>query len=210
MQLQHVYIWLYVRRMLAPPKSFPARVTKAAILWWFKRQGWTVHGTAPMQRKFVVIAAPHTSNWDFLYFVGAADGLNLDLSFMGKKTLFRWPFARLMRDMGGIPVDRSKSTNAVDAMIAEFWVREEFMLTIAPEGTRGKVREWKTGFYSIAIGAKVPMVCGMMDYAKKTVGLGPAIWPTGDYAADMVLLKAYYSQCTPKHPLLGTPTLSAR
>ncbi len=168
-----------------------------------------MQGTAPMPRKFVVIAAPHTSNWDFLYFIGAADGLNLDLSFMGKKTLFRWPFARMMRDMGGIPVDRSKSTNAVDTMIAEFAARDEFMLTIAPEGTRGRVGGWKTGFYTIAVGAKVPMVCGMMDYAKKTVGLGPAIWPSGDYDADMIKLKAYYSQCTPKHPRQGTPGFAA-
>jgi 1-acyl-sn-glycerol-3-phosphate acyltransferase len=195
--------------MSPAPKSLSARVLKAAIVWWFNRQGWTVQGTAPMPRKFVVIAAPHTSNWDFLYFIGAADGLNLDLSFMGKKSLFRWPFARMMRDMGGIAVDRSKSTNAVDAMIAEFGTRDEFMLTIAPEGTRGKARGWKTGFYNIAVGAKVPMVCGMMDYAKKTVGLGPAIWPSGDYEADLKILAAYYSACTPKHPHLRTPAISA-
>lgn len=186
-------------------KSLMARVTKAAIIAWFGRQGWTVEGTAPIPRKFVVIAAPHTSNWDFLYFIGATDGLNLDLSFMGKQTLFRWPFGRMMRDMGGIPVDRSSSHNMVDQMIAEFSRREEFMLTIAPEGTRGKVREWKTGFYHIAVGAGVPLVCGMMDYARKVVGLGPAIWPTGDYDADMVEIGQYYSQCTPKNPQLGHP-----
>jgi 1-acyl-sn-glycerol-3-phosphate acyltransferase len=190
-------------------KSLSARVLKAAIVWWFNRQGWTVQGTAPIPRKFVVIAAPHTSNWDFFYFIGAADGLNLDLSFMAKKSLFRWPFARMMRDMGGIAVDRSKSSNAVDAMITEFGKRDEFMLTIAPEGTRSKAGEWKTGFYNIAVGAKVPMVCGMMDYAKRTVGLGPAIWPSGDYEADLAILAAYYSQCTPRHPHLGTPGMAA-
>ncbi len=186
-------------------KSLGARLLKWATLTWFRRQGWTVIGRAPEPRKFVVIAAPHTSNWDFLYFIGAADGLNLDLSFMGKRQLFRWPFARLMRDMGGIPVDRSASHNMVDAMAAEFAARDEFMLTIAPEGTRGKVRQWKTGFYHIAVAAKVPMVCGSMDYAKKTVGLGPAIWPTGDYEADMIEVRRYYAACTPKHPKRGTP-----
>ncbi len=185
-------------------KSLAARTLKALIVAWFKRQGWTVEGRAPEPRKFVVIAAPHTSNWDFLYFIGAADGLNLDLSFMGKKSLFRWPFGRMMRDMGGIAVDRSTSHNMVDAMAAEFAARHEFMLTIAPEGTRGKVRQWKTGFYHIAVAARVPMVCGMMDYARKTVGLGPAIWPTGDYEADMVEVSRYYSSCTPKHPERGT------
>jgi 1-acyl-sn-glycerol-3-phosphate acyltransferase len=181
-------------------KSLLARVLKWAIVAWFKRQGWTVEGTAPTPRKFVVIAAPHTSNWDFLYFIGAADGLNLDLSFMGKNSLFRWPFARMMREMGGIPVDRSKSNNAVEQMAAEFARRDEFMLTIAPEGTRGSVRQWKTGFYHIAVKAGVPMVCGMMDYQRKVVGLGPAMMPTGDYAKDMEPLSAFYAQCTPKHP----------
>jgi 1-acyl-sn-glycerol-3-phosphate acyltransferase len=184
-------------------KSLGARIVKAAILFWFKRQGWTVEGRAPEPRKFVVIAAPHTSNWDFLYFIGAADGLNLDLSFMGKKSLFAWPFGRLMRDMGGIAVDRSASHNMVEAMANEFARRNEFMLTIAPEGTRGKVREWRTGFYHIAAAANVPMVCGLMDYAKKTVGLGPAIWPTGDYEADMAEIGRYYRACTPKYPELG-------
>ncbi len=181
-------------------KSLLTRIVKWAIVAWFKRQGWAVEGTAPLPRKFVVIAAPHTSNWDFIYFIGAADGLNLDLSFMGKNSLFRWPFARMMREMGGIPVDRSKSNNVVDQMAAEFAKRDEFMLTIAPEGTRGSVRQWKTGFYHIALKAGVPIVCGMMDYRRKVVGLGPAMMPTGDYAKDMVPLSAFYAQCTPKHP----------
>ena len=188
---------------MADGKSWGARMVKAAILAWFKRQNWQVEGTAPHPRKFVVIAAPHTSNWDFIHFIGAADGLNLDLSFMGKDSLFRWPWGRMMRDLGGIPVDRSKATNMVDAMVAEFARRTEFMLTIAPEGTRGKVRQWKTGFYHIALGAGVPMVLGMMDYRRKVVGLGPAIWPTGDYAADMQEIGRYYSQCTPKYPAKG-------
>jgi 1-acyl-sn-glycerol-3-phosphate acyltransferase len=184
-------------------KSLLARIMKQTILRWFKRQGWRVEGTAPFPRRFVVIAAPHTSNWDFLHFLGAADGLNLDLSFMGKKSLFRWPFARAMRDMGGVPVDRSSAQNYVQQMIEEFGKRAEFMLTIAPEGTRKKVQLWKTGFYHIAIGAKVPIVCGMMDYKRKVVGLGPTIWPTGDYEKDMIAVSHYYSSCTPKYPHLG-------
>jgi 1-acyl-sn-glycerol-3-phosphate acyltransferase len=208
--LHQAHPCLYAGKVTIPKKSLTARIFRAAILWWFNRQGWTVFGTAPMPRKFVVIAAPHTSNWDFLYFIGATDGLNLDLSFMGKKTLFRWPFAQMMRDMGGIPVDRSKSTNAVDAMIAEFGRRDEFMLTIAPEGTRSRVGEWKTGFYNIAIGAKVPIVCGMIDYAKKTVGLGPALWPSGDYDADMLIIKSFYSACTPKHSNQGVSGFTAQ
>lgn len=190
-------------------QSIMARMVKAAIVWWFHRQRWSVEGRAPEPRKFVVIAAPHTSNWDFVYFIGAADGLNLNLSFMGKKSLFRWPFARMMRDLGGIPVDRNKSTNMVDAMVEEFRNRAEFMLTIAPEGTRGKVREWKTGFYNIAMKAGVPMVCGMMDYRRKVVGLGPAVWPSGDYEADMAQIGQFYAKTTPKYPQKATTGPSA-
>ncbi len=186
-------------------KGLVARLLTAVIDRWFGYQGWTVEGTAVEPRKFVIIAAPHTSNWDFVYFVGASKRLNLNLSFMGKKSLFRWPFGRMMCEMGGIPVDRSKSGNYVDAMIDEFAKRSEFMLTIAPEGTRGKVRQWRTGFYHIAVGAGVPLVCGLMDYKRKVVGLGPAIWPTGDYAKDMEQVTAYYSRCTPKFPERGNP-----
>ena len=186
-------------------KGLVARLLTAVIDRWFGYRGWTVEGKAVEPRKFVIIAAPHTSNWDFVYFVGASKRLNLNLSFMGKKSLFRWPFGRMMREMGGIPVDRSKSGNYVDAMIAEFAKRSEFMLTIAPEGTRGKVRQWRTGFYHIAVGAGVPLVCGLMDYKRKVVGLGPAIWPTGDYAKDMEQVTAYYSRCTPKFPERGNP-----
>ena len=175
-----------------------------SIMWlavaWFRRQGWTVEGKAPSARKFVIIAAPHTSNWDFFYFLGAADALNLNLSFMGKASLFQWPFARAMRELGGVPVDRSKSQNVVAATIEEFARRDEFMLTIAPEGTRGKARQWKSGFYHIAVGAGVPMVCGMMDYRRKMVSLGPAIIPSGDYDADMAKLVEFYRTCTPKYP----------
>lgn len=184
-------------------KSLMAIIVKRALIWWFRRQNWSVEGTAPIPRKFVVIAAPHTSNWDFVYFIGAADDLNLKLSFMGKNSLFRWPWGRMMRDLGGIPVDRTRSTNMVDAMVEEFSRRAEFMLTIAPEGTRHKVRQWKTGFYHIAQKAGVPMVCGLMDYKRKIVGLGPAIWPSGNYDADMAKIGEYYRQCTPRHPAKG-------
>lgn len=102
--------------------------------------------------------------------------------------------------MGGIPVDRSSNQNYVQSMIDEFAKRDEFMLTIAPEGTRGSVKKWKTGFYHIALGAKVPMVLGMMDYSRKTGGLGPAIWPTGDFEADMAKVAEQYASVVPKHP----------
>jgi len=102
-----------------------------------------------------------------------------------------------------VPVDRSNSNNVVSAMVAEFARRQQFMLTIAPEGTRGAVGQWRTGFYHIALGAGVPMVCGLMDYGTKTGGLGPAIWPSGDYKADMKKVGEFYRSVTPRHPERG-------
>ena len=184
--------------------GFLALTVRWALATWFRLQGWKVEGAAPIARKFVIIAAPHTSNWDFVYFVGGADALNLKLSFMGKDSLFARPFGGMMRDLGGIPVNREQAGDMVGTMAAEFAKRDEFMLTIAPEGTRGKAREWKKGFYYIALRAGVPMVCGMMDYRRKVVSLGQAIMPSGDYEADMAVLKTIYQSCSPRRPQLAT------
>ena len=181
-----------------------SRLARRALLALYHARGWKAVGAPPDDRRCVIIAAPHTSNWDFVNFLGLTDALKIDAHFMGKTSLFRWPMARFMRDMGGVPVDRSGRHNYVDAMIAEFGRRKQFMLTIAPEGTRGAVKQWRTGFYHIALGARVPMVCGMMDYATKTGGLGPAIWPTGDYKADMLKVAEFYRSTTPKFPERAT------
>jgi 1-acyl-sn-glycerol-3-phosphate acyltransferase len=105
-----------------------------------------------------------------------------------------------MRDMGGVEVNRQQGGNYVQSMIDEFNRRDEFLLTIAPEGTRKSVGQWRTGFYHIAVGAKVPLIIGMMDYAKKTGGLALAFMPTGDYAADMARVEEFYRNTTPRHP----------
>lgn len=180
--------------------SLLSRGVRALLMWFYRRQGWTAVGEIPEPRRFIIIAAPHTSNWDFLYYIGLTQTLGIQPHFMAKTALFRWPMRNFMLDMGGVPVDRKKGGNYVQAMIDEFAKHKEFMLTIAPEGTRGAVRKWKTGFYHIALGAKVPMVVGMMDYGKKTGGLGPMIWPTGDYEADMAKVAEVYAKVTPKHP----------
>ena len=184
--------------------SLLSRLARRALLALYHARGWKAIGAPPEDRRCVIIAAPHTSNWDFVNFLGLTDALKIDTQFMAKTSLFRWPMARFMHDMGGVPVDRSGRHNYVEAMIAEFGRRKQFMLTIAPEGTRGAVRQWRTGFYHIAMGAKVPMVCGMMDYATKTGGLGPAIWPTGDYKADMMKVAEFYRSTTPKFPERAT------
>jgi 1-acyl-sn-glycerol-3-phosphate acyltransferase len=183
-----------------PPPGPLARLVRAGILWLYRRQGWTAVGEVPEPRRFIIIAAPHTSNWDFVNFLGLTVDLGIRAHFMGKLSLFKWPIGGFMRQMGGIPVDRSGGLNYVEEMAAEFARRAEFMLTVAPQGTRGKTKKWRTGFYHIAMAAKVPLVVGMMDYGRKTGGLGPLIWPTGDFRADMEKILAVYRDCTPKYP----------
>lgn len=183
----------------APP-ALLSRIVRRILLWFYLTRGWKAVGAPPADRRCVIIAAPHTSNWDFVNYLGLTNALGVKAHFMGKLGLFRWPLARFMVDMGGVPVDRRSSHNYVEAMVAEFNRRKHFMLTVAPEGTRGAVRQWRTGFYHIALGAGVPLVCGMMDYATKTGGLGPAIMPTGDYKADMVKIAEFYRSATPRNP----------
>jgi 1-acyl-sn-glycerol-3-phosphate acyltransferase len=177
-----------------------ARVVRWALERPYHWGKWKSVGVVPEPRKFVLIAAPHTSNWDFVNFLGLTTALGMRPYFMGKLSLFRWPFTRFMRQMGGIPVDRRASRDMVQQMVDEFARRKEFILTVAPEGTRGKTRRWKTGFYQIALAAKVPLVVGMMDYGRKTGGLGPTIWPTGDFRADMEKVLEVYRGCVPKVP----------
>lgn len=180
--------------------SLMSRLVRRLIYWIYRRHGWSAHGVVPSPRKFVLIAAPHTSNWDFVYFIGLTEELGIMPHFMAKNTLFRWPFRNFMFDMGGVSVDRSSPQNYVQQMVQEFATRDEFMLTIAPEGSRGNNSKWKTGFYQIALAAKVPFVIGMMDYGTKTGGLGPAIMPTGDYDADMEQVMELYRNVVPKYP----------
>lgn len=183
--------------------SLPSRLAKRAILGFYRMNGWAAVGTPPPGGRYVLIAAPHTSNWDFVYFLGLINELGIDANFMAKDSLFRWPMGGFMRDMGGISIDRSARRNVVEAMIGEFARRDRFVLTIAPEGTRSAVQQWRTGFYHIALGAGVPLVIGMMDYAKRIGGLGPSIMPTGDYKADMLQVAENYRSVTPRHPERG-------
>jgi 1-acyl-sn-glycerol-3-phosphate acyltransferase len=192
------------------PPSMVSKLLRRLIYWLYRRQGWTAFGEVPSPRKFVLIAAPHTSNWDFVYFIGLTEQLGIMPHFMAKNSLFRWPFRRFMYDMGGVSVDRSSSQNYVQQMVDEFAKRDEFMLTIAPEGSRGNDGKWKTGFYQIALAAKVPFVIGMMDYSKKNGGLGPAMMPTGDYEADMAQVIKLYHSVVPKHPERAVKSITGK
>ncbi|MBK8066065.1 MAG: lysophospholipid acyltransferase family protein [Rhodanobacteraceae bacterium] len=157
--------------------------------------GWKVEGELPHgTTKCVLIAAPHTSNWDLPYTLMVAFALRLHVYWMGKHSLFKWPFGPVMRWLGGIPVDREKSGNLVAASAAAIEAADgPLQLAVPPEGTRGKTRHWKTGFYYIALTAQVPIVLAYMDYARKVSGLGPVFQPTGDVAADMAAIKRFYA-----------------
>jgi 1-acyl-sn-glycerol-3-phosphate acyltransferase len=162
---------------------------------YLRLTGWRVLGELPAgARKSVFIAAPHTSNWDLPYTLMVAFVLRLNVHWMGKASLFRFPFGGLMRWLGGIAVDRSKSTNLVAASAdAITGANGALQLIVPPEGTRSKTRYWKTGFYHIALAAQVPIVMAYMDYANKVSGLGPVFVPTGDLEADMLAIKAFYA-----------------
>ncbi|WP_394756662.1 lysophospholipid acyltransferase family protein [Rhodoferax sp.] len=162
---------------------------------FLRLSGWKVQGNLPAEAcKSVLIAAPHTSNWDLPYTLMVAFALRLNVYWMGKEQLFRPPFRRLMMWLGGIPIAREKASNVVAAsVLAIAQVDGPVQLIVPPEGTRDKTRYWKTGFYYIALGAQVPIVMAYMDYQKKVSGLGPVFAPSGDLAADMASIKAFYA-----------------
>ena len=166
-----------------------------------RTKGWQVQGALPAgAAKSVLIAAPHTSNWDLPYTLMVAFCLRLNIYWMGKSSIFRWPFGPLMRWLGGIAVDRSKSNNLVSASAAALLAADgPLQLVVPPEGTRGKTRHWKTGFYYIALEAKVPIVLAYMDYERKVSGLGPTFHPTGDVEADMAEIKRFYAPFKGRH-----------
>ena len=157
--------------------------------------GWKVVGSLPPSAaKSVLIAAPHTSNWDLPYTLMVCFVLRLNVYWMGKASIFRQPFRGVMMWLGGIPVDRSQSNNLVaDSSAAITRATGPLQLIVPPEGTRSGTRFWKTGFYYIAAGAGVPIVLAYLDYDKKVGGLGPIFQPTGDIDADMVAIKAFYA-----------------
>ncbi len=167
---------------------------------WLKIFRWRLRGELPSRHRFVLIAAPHTSNWDLPIMLCAALLFRMKLYWMGKDAIFRPPFAGIVRWLGGIPIDRSASNNLVAQSVALFGAQENLVVVVPPEGTRQKVRHWKTGFYYIALGAQVPIVMGFLDYKHKLAGFGPTVIPTGDIEADMQAIRAFYAGITGKHP----------
>ena len=173
----------------------------------FKLAGWRITHYLPKDlHKCVIVVAPHTSNWDFVYGMGAIKFMNLQLRFAIKKEWIRFPLKKLMLSLGALPIDRKAKSkpgekrSSVDAMVDLFNNFEQLRLVITPEGTRSRVEKWKTGFYHVAIKANVPIALGFMDYKKRECGIDKIIYPTGDFAADMKQIMDFYKNMNAKNP----------
>ncbi len=167
--------------------------------------GWRVEGQLPAAGKVVVIAAPHTSNWDLPFMLAVAYVLGVRPAWLGKRELFRWPFGGFMRWLGGIAVDRSARQNVVQQVVTRFAAVERLFLVIPPSGTRSRVAHWRSGFYHIARGAGVPIVCAFLDYTRRVGGIGPVRLPTDDVRADMDAIRLFYAPITGRYPAATTP-----
>lgn len=168
---------------------------------FFNIMGWRITGKMdPEIKKSIIIVVPHTSWHDFYIGLFARGIIGLEMHYVAKKELFRFPFGSYFRWMGGAPLDRSSRQNTVEAIASIFKKREVFRLAIAPEGTRKKVSDWKTGFYYIALKAGVSIVPVVFDYSKKQVVLHDAYYPTGDIQQDFAQLKSNYKNVVGRIP----------
>ncbi len=163
----------------------------------FKAAGWAYEGDVPPEKKYVMLAVPHTTNWDGLLLVLVTKQLGLPIHWMIKKSWTEGAIGAVVRRTGAIGIDRSKTNNVVDQMVEVLRGRDEMVLAIPPEGTRHLTDHWRSGFYHIARGANVPVVPGYLDYGRKRAGMGRAIHLSGDVRADMDQIRAFYETRRP-------------
>lgn len=192
---------VFANRLIAAP----LRLLAKGLL---KAGGWRLEGDLPETRRCVAVMAPHTSNWDFLWFLCAALVFRLDVRWMGKHTLFTGAKGPLMRWLGGIAVDRRNAGGIVPDTVRYLGTSENAVICIAPEGTRAKVDAWKTGFYRIAEEANVPILLTYLDYGKRVAGLGPMIQPDGNMDRQVAEMRTFYADCKGKAEL--GPSTGAR
>ena len=172
------------------------RLTRGFGKLMLRLLGWRLTGTIPDREKLVAIGAPHTTGRDFVIAMLGIQAIGLAVSWLGVDWLFRYP---LMRRLGGVAVDRSRSQGLVDTYIEKFKTHEKLILALAPEGSRRKV-PWKAGFYHIAHGAGVPILMVSIDQRKKVIEFGPTLFPTGDFDADMAKIRQVYARFLEQHP----------
>lgn len=165
-----------------------------------KLLGWHIDVTLPEEKKFVIIGAPHTTNWDLPIGLLCFWSVPVHITWVGKKQLFIGPFNYFFRALGGIPIDRSVHTGFIDQIARQFDAREEMILGLTPEGTRSRTEYWKTGFYYIALTANVPICLAYIDFPSRTVGFGEMFYPSGDIEKDFEIIKTFYQDKTGKFP----------
>ena len=165
-----------------------------------KLLGWHIDVTLPEEKKFVIIGAPHTTNWDLPIGLLCFWSVSVHITWVGKKQLFIGPFNYFFRALGGIPIDRSVHTGFIDQIARQFDAREEMILGLTPEGTRSRTEYWKTGFYYIALTANVPICLAYIDFPSRTVGFGEMFYPSGDIEKDFEIIKTFYQDKTGKFP----------
>lgn len=181
-------------------RSLLSRIVRRIIMMLYRWKGWTIDGHLPDLPKFVIAGAPHSSNWDFVFFIGATAEEGVEPSFMGKHTLFQGIMRNFMFDMGGIPIDRTKRANYVEQVADEFARREHLALVIAAEGTRTTDGSWKSGFYHIAQAANVPIVPAWVCNERNILGFGPPVWPSGNYGEDLLKIAHFMRSKLPDFP----------
>jgi 1-acyl-sn-glycerol-3-phosphate acyltransferase len=169
--------------------------------------GWTPVGGTFDVPKAVIIAAPHTSNWDGIWGLVYRIAFRVDIHFFAKDTLFWFPLSVVLRSLGGVPLDRNRPAAAVPAAIEALRANESYYFGLAPEGTRRRMPGWKSGFYRIAREADVPVVLGFWDYGRRRLGTGPTIRLTGDIDGDMARIRAFYDDVQGRHPENATPAV---
>lgn len=161
---------------------------------------WRIEGDLPRVPRCILIVAPHTSNWDFVVALGAKLALRLRASWLGKASLFVFPFRGLLRFIGGIPVDRVDPTGVVDSAIAGLRREPQVFLALTPEGTRSRVARWKTGFHRIARGAGVPICAVRLDYSRRVLGLGPLLETSDDVEGDLTIVQGWFNAAMARQP----------
>ncbi len=173
---------------------------KTSATTLLKLIGWRVSFSLPPRDKYVLVGAPHTSNWDFPLGLLAMWASGLRVNWVGKHTLFKGPLGPLMRALGGIPVDRRGSVGFTRKVIETFASRDQFVLAISPEGTRSLTKQWKGGFYQIALAAGVPIALGYIDYPRRLIGFECMFEPSGDIEPDFKIMAEYYRDKIGKRP----------
>ncbi len=193
--------------MIKEKKTQQLKIIAVLARWILKLIGWKMVGERPGIPKYVMLGYPHTSNWDvpigLLIFAAAGVRLN----WVGKHTLFKKPFGWVIRLIGGVPVNRDTTKNFVQLVADVFDSRKELVLTVSPEGTRGKAEFWRSGFYYIALAAGIPIALAFLDYGNKTGGFGPIIMPSGDIKSDFEKIRKFYAGMKGKKPQDMTPII---